>query len=322
MTHSLVVSQTNMAGIESGPEILRIILIDNTNNVTEVTAPNVVGARMLNAVGASLLAAAEGSLLTATQLVIEKPEKDTPTSEEIILASQAPTWTSPERTLELVTAEYKKKPDDHSLLAEFNQQFWNESRERMGLSRADLVVKDCPYSDDDIRKFMGLGRSFRKSARLNDFGLYVPEVISTAPDGLVLLGKGYPLLGSWAFEAGTSARNVDKDEKGILLFGWMRTEKDINAPYLGTNQAQAEEAVKKAHRIGDTLNVYAAAGEQSKLLFDQYPDEVRIWVRILSSRFAGQVLLALFNRDGYCYVRWGLGSGLVYDALGVRSVEV
>lgn len=168
---------------------------------------------------------------------------------------------------------------------------------------------------------MGLGRRLRKSSPDN-FGLYLPEVASTAPGSLVLLGKANPALRSWAFQEGTTVQNVDKNGREIKLSGWMITEKAIAAPYLGTNQAQAEEIVRKARRIGYTLNVYNVAGEQSNQLFGRYLDETNTWIRVLSSRHEGRVLSAYFDPDVYCFVFWYLESGHVLGNLGVRSVEV
>lgn len=222
-----------------------------------------------------------------------------------------PAMITVERTLELATAAYRAKPDSPEFLSEFNQAFWSARQQAMGVSQADLAVADCPYSEADIRGFMK-----------NDFGLFVPQIVSTAPEGLILLGKAFPRMGSLAFQRRTGVLNIDKNGNPIGIHGWMKTEKAINAPYTKTNQDQAEEIIGKEHRIGDTLNVYAAAGQQSEKLTGQYLDEVRTWIRTLSSRYGGRVLGADFGSGGGCYVDWGLRPGDGYDGLGVRSVEV
>lgn len=238
-----------------------------------------------------------------------------------------------ERTLELAKAAYRAKPDSPELLSEFNQAFWNARKLALGVSERDLVVVVCPYKEADIRKF-------RK-----DFGLFVPQIVSTAPEGLILLGKAFPRMISVAFQAGTGVSNIDQNGKLIDLHGWMKTEKAIMAPHTLTNQDQAEETIsyKDHDRIGDTLNIYAIASQQSKELTGKYLDAVirpqtgPSESRILSSRWEGRVLVARFRPEGLCYphqfTRSDYWDGLCYVDrlrmsdytdydLGVRSVEV
>src|SRR3989344_118988 len=205
-----------------------------------------------------------------------------------------------ERTLALVTAEFITHPYSPELLAEFNQSFWNDRRQAMGLSQADLVVPQSPYTEEDIRKYAP-----------KEFGLYVPPVISTAPEGLDLLVKGWPLMinnRSSISQAGVPIINVDKNGEPVVLFGWMTTEKTINAPYLHTNQVQVEAIADEAGWIGHTLNVYAVAGQQSKLLEREYLDGGKTFIRALSSRSKNQVLVVGFDPFfGYLVRRWGMG---------------
>lgn len=223
----------------------------------------------------------------------------------------APSFRTSERTLGLLGAEYKKDPTNPILLSEFNQAFWNAKRQAMGVNESDLVVTQAPYSEDQIRKFIS-----------NDFGLFLPQICETAPEGLVLLGKAFPEMGSSAFMVGTPVLNIDRDEQRVNLYGWMKTEKAINAPNLRTNESQALAIVNKKKRLGQTLNIYAVAGQQSKLLADQYLDEVSTWVRVLSSRVNNKVVHAGFHPNGDCLVRWSLGPENIYDNLGVRCVGV
>lgn len=293
-------------------EARRIILIDGNNSAIEVKARDEVGARLLSGFRASLLAAIEGHLLESAPFTIDRHDETTlPTLEQLTERPATPTMITVERTLALATVAYRAKPDSLELLSEFNQAFWSARQQAMGVSQADLVVADCPYSEADIRRFMK-----------NDFGLFVPRIVSTAPEGLVLLGKAFPQMGSLPFRERTGVLNIDKNGQLIDLYGWMTTEESIDAPDTKTNQDQAEEIIGKKHRIGDTLNVYAAAGQQSKELTGQYLDEVQTWIRTLSSRDEGRVLLADFDSSGYCDVFWSLKPGYVSDGLGVRSVEV
>lgn len=229
-------------------------------------------------------------------------ETELPTAFTVIIA---------ERTLGLVAAAYQAQPDSPLLLSEFNQVFWSVKKNVMGVSGADLVVADCPYSADGIRGFMW-----------HDCGLFVPQILSTAPEGLILLGRAFPRMCSWAFEKDTTVLNIDHNGQPIELDGWMRGEKGLAAPYLETSQRQAEDIIRKSCRRGHTLNIYAVAGQQSKLLEGQYLDAGKTWIRVLSSRYRGLVLDAYFGPDGHCHVGWSLKAADVSGDLGARSVEV
>lgn len=210
------------------------------------------------------------------------------------------------RTLALATGELRSKPSSEHL-EEFEQARWNLNRFAMGLSERDVAVSDCPvtWTDGEIRKFTK-----------SDLGLFLPEVASTAPEGLKLQSKAYPAM-RW-------------DEQGVPLsventlhiFSWMRTEKTIDAPNTKTDEKKAREIIKGKSRLFQTLNVYAEAGQVSKLLQGQYLDEVKTWVRVLASRVGGRVVVAYFAPGGLCYVYWSLKSSDVDDYLGVRCVGV
>lgn len=220
-----------------------------------------------------------------------------------------PTIVTAGRTLALALTEYRIKPTSPERLWNFQEAHWSFNRLAAGLSKSDVVVDDVPYSEDQMRQF-----------RKNEFGLFLPQVFSTDKEGIRLQGKVYPLM-RWDVQSVTGkVANLDKDGNPFSLFGWMRTEKAINAPHRKTDEAAAEKAI--GDRMGQTLNVYAEAGNQSKLLTGRYLDEVRTWVRILSSRVGSRVVFAYFYPDGFCYVYWPLRPDFVFDSVGVRSVGV
>lgn len=280
-----------------GQERYKIVLLQG-DTAKEIIPASEAGIDFLHGVRATLEAGIKGGLVETTSF------------EQLEKRSTAPAMVTAERTLELVTTAHRAKPYSPELLSEFNQAFWEARRERMGVSKADLAVSQAPYTEDQIRDFG------------DDFGLCIPQVVSTAPKGLILLGKADPTLGNWAFAEGTTVQNIDKDGNPINLHGWMKTEEAIDAPFTRTNQDQAEKIVRDQRRIGHTLNVYDVVSQQSKLLAGQYLDEVRTYIRVLSSRDGGRVLYADFYPDGYCNVHWLLKPDYVHDYLGVRSVEV
>lgn len=286
-----------MSDLEGG----RMILVGR-NFATELTAQSPAGNDLLNGVSTVLRAGINGGL---------------------ILARVVPLFVTitAEHTLELATAAYKAHPDNPERLSDFNQAFWYAARIRMGVAQSDLVVGQCPYNEHQIRQFMGFGRRLGRSSRPTDFGLFVPQIVSTAPEGLILLGRAYSeVMRSRVFQ-GTTVLNVDNDGQPINLYGWMRTEERMDVPYTGTNQDQAERIVEKRNRVGQTLNVYAVAGQQSRLLTGQYLDE-RTWVRILSSRIRSRVVSASFRGGDRCNVGQSLSRTHVNGSLGVRSVEL
>lgn len=290
------------APIESGRD--RIILVGQDGQPVRLDADNGNGRVLLDGVGMTLRAAIGGGMIRVT------PYGALPL-EPIVSQSVAPSIQTVGRTLELVAAEYKKDSSNPDLLGEFNQAFWDVQRQAMGVSTADLAVPDAPYTQKQIEQF-----------RKTDFGIFVPEIVSRAPEGLMLLGKAFPRMGSWAFQAGTTVLNVDKAGNPIGLFGWMNTEKAINAPNTRTTQQSAEDILKEKGRIGLTLNVYTVAGQQSKLLTGQFLDKGSTWSRVLSSRSRGRVLDAYFDGGGSCDVDSDLEPGSVGGSLGARSVEV
>lgn len=216
------------------------------------------------------------------------------------------------RTLASATGQFVAQPNREHL-KELEQARWNVNRFPMGLSERDVVVPDVPLTWDD--KFV------RRMVR-SELGLYLPEVVSTAPEGLSLQAKAYPKMMWDEQRVPSSVRNVDERDNVISLFGWLRTEKRIDAPNTKTDEAKAKEIVARKNRLAQTLNVYGEAGQVSKLLQDQYLDEVRTWVRVLASRVGGRVVDARFNPDGNCDVYWDLRSDDVSGDLGVRSVGV
>lgn len=231
----------------------------------------------------------------------------------------APAVVTAGRSLAIALAEYRAKPTSPERLWNFQEAHWNLNRFAMGLPKSDVIISTVPYTEDQMREFMGFGRLRRKVNP--DFALFLPEVAST-PEGLKFFGKVYPELTSSSFQEGTPVENKDREGNIISLHGWMRTESGIDAPYTSTNEDQAREIVRKNGRQGQTLNVYVEAGQQSKLLIGQHLDEVHTWVRIMSSRVDGRVVDAYWDAGGGCHVLWLLRPGYIGGDLGVRSAGV
>ena len=222
------------------------------------------------------------------------------------------------RTSALALAAYREDRTSPERFWNFQEAHWDLNRFAMGLPKSDVAVSDVPWTKDKMGLFMRK-RRFGKAFYPN-FALFLPEIASTA-EGLKLLAKAYPQMG-WSEQDINGVQNVDQSGNPLTLFGHLMVESSIDAPCTRMNEDQAREAVRKAVRIPQTLNVYAEAGHVSKLLSPtfQYLDEDRTTVRILSSRVVGRVVYAYFGPDGGCLVHWNLRPDYAVGRLGVRSV--
>lgn len=201
---------------------------------------------------------------------------------EIHTNTDVPTIVTAGRSLALALAEYGKKPTSPECLWDFQEAHWGLNRLAAGLAKSEVVIPSVPYSEAQLRQF---GKK--------DIALFLPEIFSTE-EGLKLLGRVYPQM-RWDIRP-----IIQEITNSVRLFGWMRTEKSIDAPHLSTDEAAAVKAIKD--RMGQTLNVYAEAGNQSKFLTGEFLDEVSTWIRVLNSRARGRVVEAYFYPSGYCSV--------------------
>lgn len=230
-------------------------------------------------------------------------------------AEKAPAIIALERTLQLAAEKYKENTDSPEYLSEFYQALWNLYRVNMGLSSKDVEVVSSTYTKQDLNDLRQL--------KVPELCFYLPQIVSTAPEGLVLLGKAFPFMLSWSLQENTSVRNVNKQGQTINQYGWMSVEAVVNAPYTETTQEQLEDIFKNEGRVGQTLNVYAASSQAIKNIYDQYPDEIYSYVRLLGSEVESRVMVSAnffpngclnVGFDSYRYNRWSV--------LGGRSVRL
>lgn len=223
------------------------------------------------------------------------------------------------RTAELAAAEYGKNPSNPQRYWNHQEAHWRFNGHAMGLAPSDLVVAEVPWTEVQMRQFMGKGLRGLLTEK-HDTPFYLPEVVS-GKEGLSRLGKAYPWMG-WDDEYIAAIQNVDREGREIVLSGHLRTEAAIDAPYRKTNEEQATDILARLGRRGHTINSYAEAGNQSKLLTGKYLDGKRIFIRVMLSRARGWVVNTYFNLVGRCRVFWFLSPGHAVDILGIRSVGV
>lgn len=211
--------------------------------------------------------------------------------------SVGPLVTSAEHNLNLAKEAYQTKPTSPELLSDFQQAFWIVEGLSLGVSKANLVVPECPYSEDGLRKLLGFHRPnllLIASRGPNDFAFYLPQIVSTTPEGLRIFCRGNPVMESVL----SGVMNTNETGKEVNLHGWMRTERDMDAPLLGLTSHKAEVIISDRQRQGATLNSYGVAAQQMWLLTGQYLDGGYTWSRLLSSRFQGFPVAARFTEDG------------------------
>jgi len=222
-------------------------------------------------------------------------------------------------TATLAAVEYVKNPSNPQRYWNHQEAHWQFNGQVMGLATSDLVVPDVSWTEAQMRQFMGKNLWGLLTGK-HELPFYLPQVVSE-PDSLPLLGKIYPWMG-WNEEYLVGIQNVDREGNPVRLSGHLRTEAAIDAPYLKTDEEQAAGILTRLGRRGHTINTYAEAANQSKLLTGKYLDEDRTWIRVMQSRRSGQVVDAHFIPDGYCLVRWSLEPDYAFGSLGVRSVGV
>lgn len=226
---------------------------------------------------------------------------------EIVASRQAPAQQTNEQTLSLVVAAYRASLNSPVLLSELLGAFWAHYRVPMGLAPADVRVTDCPYGEEDMRQFMKLA-NLQAGNPGADIGFYLPQVLATE-QGLILLGKGFGYMNTWAFQEGNGISN------GHQRFGWMRVNADLDAPYqvnkkgqlTGLNIDELKGAISDEGRVGEIVNIYGPSGEVIKQVFNYYPDQGVTWSHLPESVGAGGVLRVFFSESGY------LGVGSSWD---------
>lgn len=293
----------------------RIILVDGGGNAVEVTARAVDGAsELLGGLRTGLVAAIRGGLF--------EPKPFTFKQEESIEAPKAPTSTNRRHTLELATTAYRAKLQSPEDLFNFFQAHWDYyGIEWMGLSKRDTRVVDVPYKEEDIWQFMKLDDPQAGNPGADLAYFHLPVLASADGYTRVLMGKGFPYMGSLVFESGYNIRN------GHTSSGWMRVDAGLDAPFrtnkkgelTGLNENELKRAIIAASRVGQTINIYALSGDVIKKIYGYFPDQGATWSRLPESFEDDRVLNADFDECGLLSVNSNLDSEDQNPSIGGRS---
>lgn len=271
-----------MAGAESSPnsEVTKIILVDSNQVAREVQATDEAGASFLDGIRTTLIAGIKGGLVQSTVVDIRKPKVLSSRSKDRIGIAAPPVSVTPERTLVLATTAYKANPIAPEALFNFYEAYWEYyGNKKMGLSKADVAIANVPYTPQQIDQFMqpnGLinqNKAVDPEAQVELPYFHLP--VLAGPDGRFLLGKAFPTMDGWVTSERVTIRNDHQ------FAGWMRVDAGLASSFrrnkegelTGLNQDELVEAILNAHRLGQTLSIYAGSGFVIKELLGYYPDQ-------------------------------------------------
>lgn len=170
-------------------------------------------------------------------------------------------------------------------------------------------VPSCDRTTEELAKLQQEGKAV----------LLLPDDIYT-PEGLVRLGRAFPLMRSWT----TNPENAAKISYGSNIGGSIDIEMSLDAPYRTSKGYKQKELVDKIaadKRAGQRLPTYLVGSQFSQLLTGHYFDE-NTWSRLPESFRGGRMLRAGFFSGGEVSVGSRWGPGVQSPRLGGRSEGV
>lgn len=151
---------------------------------------------------------------------------------------------------------------------------------------------------DFIYQVPSCDRTAEELARLqkeNRAVLLLPDDIYTS-EGLVRLGKAFPLMRSWT----TDPKEVARISHGSSIGGSIDIEMSLDAPYRtpkGYRQKELVDKIAADGRVGQRLPTYLVGSQWSQLVTGNHFDE-NTWSRLPGSFCGGRMLRADFYSDG------------------------
>ncbi|MDO8618402.1 MAG: hypothetical protein Q7R49_00490 [Candidatus Daviesbacteria bacterium] len=187
------------------------------------------------------------------------------------------------------------------------QGIWRVIGERV---EYEYQVPTCDRTTEELEKLKKEGRAV----------LLLPSDIYT-PDGLVRLGRAFPLMRSWI----TNPKEAVKISHGSTEGGSIGIEMSLDAPYRtskGYRQQELVDRITADGRSGQRFPTYLVGSQFSQFLTGQYFD-INTWSRLPGSSYGGRMLHAYFYSDGVANVYDGYWSPRIqYPRLGGRSEGV
>lgn len=175
---------------------------------------------------------------------------------------------------EAIIHEYKTYPHTPELIDKTWQALWKIWGERV---EHVFSVPDCDRTEEELKELEEEGRGI----------ILVPNEIYTK-EGLILLGRIFQRMRSWAVEVGTTIEN-DYNEGGCIDI-----ETGVDSPNMDIPQEGLEGLFTPSGRKGQRLATYIVASQFSKLLTGFYFDG-KTSSQLLGSRSGGNVVCSEFD---------------------------
>lgn len=213
---------------------------------------------------------------------------------------------TPETGLRSALADYESKSHTPELLTATFQAIWKDRESRVAhlLDKPLAPVVPCDRTAEEIKQLEAEGRRLA----------YLPPELATQ-ENRHILGSMFPKMQGNSVEEGNTVTNEQ------VRSGWFDYEAAIQAPHLYTNEKKLRKLLAKQGRLGMNITEYVIAGQDSKLFTGKYLDQDSTYVRLLGSRYDGDVVSAGFGPDGLV-VSWSLGPDRHGPGWGGRSVGV
>lgn len=161
-------------------------------------------------------------------------------------------------------------------LTELHRRIWTARGELAGLR---LAVPPCPYTPAELAELAQAGRRVA----------YLPPEVATRATRHVL-GTIFPLMDCYSLHPDNEVENL------VSRPGWFDYDAAIDAPHLGTDEAELLAAVAAQGRELLSMNQYVVATQDSRLFTGHYLDERRTWARI-GIRVSGRIVSVRCDGD-------------------------
>ncbi|MCL4354151.1 hypothetical protein M1349_01630 [Patescibacteria group bacterium] len=215
--------------------------------------------------------------------------------------------------LGLTLDRFNKEPQSARLISETWEavfDYWSDSAKNAGLVVPNIKVEPLNVPLSSLNETI-----------FDSEGLLIPTMMIFYPpvlrgkDGLILMGKMFPQLGTRTVKDNTSLQSEND------FTGWLNVEAVFEAPNVNTTEHQLREHFNSTGRIGMSENQYIIFSLFTKLAFGRYVD-YSVLCRLLDSRLENYVINARFGASGDLHVNSHLRPSLQGEELGGRSIKV
>jgi len=182
-----------------------------------------------------------------------------------------------------IIKEYARNPWDRDTVSKTWSELWKS--ENWGDDFYEYDVPDCDRTSDEIEELHDEGRMM----------VYVPPALSTKESRFLLLQEFEPYV---TVSNGEEVRGVNTKEQS----GWIDVEYDVryDHPTRGLTPSEADTALQKRGRTGQTLNTYIVASVFHRLIYGQFFDDL-VPSRITGTNHAGHPIYISYYQPSNSY---------------------